>query len=68
MVARRVQVECEPGTNAFSRMDVYDDRIVMKGFGGRGDMVFDFRPDHHPAKKKKKKSTDAGGVAPEEKS
>jgi hypothetical protein len=50
-------------------MDVYDDRIVMKGFGGLGDMVFDFRPDHHhhPAKKKKK-STDTGGVAPEEKS
>jgi hypothetical protein len=40
-----VQVECEPGTNAFSRMDVFDDKIVMKGFGGLEDMVFDFRQD-----------------------
>lgn len=51
-------VECEPGTNAFSRMDVYDDKIVMKGFGGLGDMVFDFRPDHHAAEK----STNKGGA------
>jgi len=35
-------VECRPCTNAFCRMDVYEDRILMKGFGGLECMEFRF--------------------------